>query len=316
MNRGLENWRRVENTNGLQKEVGIKKWWGRLMGEAFLMVMFSSTSFGQSQVLKNFDLDTKNDIGIDVLMSEGPPNREWGRTFEPLMVDPTFTPSLLSNQSLHLVSRATEPTLFDGAGTISISGLSEDSIAAFVGQGELPKKTGVTGLTRLTFGQPTPFRFTKGARLFIYYITIPDLSNTSFGQLFGNGSRPILSLSKAAETLLPAVTQLTKTTSTPSVKPTSSKLVCQTTSQKAKIVNPPKKLVYNTPCHRSKSCKIKGPLDLLKEAIQKTQTRQHTAKLTPKPHGLGSSLKKRPALKSCSKPRANPIFRIVNLGGL
>jgi len=171
----------------------------------------------------------------------------------------------------------------------------------------------VDGLTRLNFGRPTPFRFTKGVPLFIYCVTVPDLANTSFGQLFSDGGRPILSLSKNAGTPVAPIKKESQTvTTTKLAKTPSKKAVCQNQTKS--------KLVSTSFCSSPKSPKIKGPLVLLKEAIQKAQARQQAglvaAKMIPKPHCHSRPVKKRLALQACPKTRPCRIFRVMNLGGL
>ena len=81
----------------------------------------------------------------------------------------------------------------------------------------MPKKTGTNGLTRPVFGKPATFDFTTTESIYLYYITVPSLSDSSFGDLFGNGTKTILVLKRKPGSKSTQKTPTTKRSSSPSV---------------------------------------------------------------------------------------------------
>ncbi|MDF1813218.1 MAG: hypothetical protein P1V20_13555 [Verrucomicrobiales bacterium] len=178
----------------IRREWRIKRW-GKAANTArliYIAVMLPTAIFaGNTQMLSRFDNDPNGNIEIDGLISEG---GGIGHRFDSLQVDPTFTPGMISNQPLHLVVRSSEAVQLQGSGKILFAVPTDDLKEVYVGHGALPVMTGTKGLTRLNLDRPTPYFFTKGQKLFLYYITAPGLTDSSFGQLFGTGGRAVLTL--------------------------------------------------------------------------------------------------------------------------
>lgn len=161
----------------------------------FCVFFLPFCSYAQTtQMLLSFDLDPLSDPEIDGLISVGPPVAAIGNEFAPLTVDPTFTPSMISNKNLHLVARAVAAVDLDGPGKIIYAGPKHDLEGIYIGSGLLPKVTGTHGLTRLNINQPTSYEFTRGEALYIYYVTEPEFADCTFAELFGDGSRSVLTL--------------------------------------------------------------------------------------------------------------------------
>lgn len=163
-----------------------------LLGTSFFMVgQIRAEVFEQS--LNQFDIDPGSH-SQDSLIALGPPVSKLGESLARLAVKPSMPVGLFGQSSLHVLSRSIQANSLDGPGMIAHSGPRSESIEVWVGEGPLPAVSGTAGLTRIDLEEPTPFNFTKGKNLFLYYIANQSPHPVTFGELFGDGDEPILRL--------------------------------------------------------------------------------------------------------------------------